>query len=143
LRYNQIEGMSESKIEVYTDGGCNLCRWMRAHVEPHDRDHRIEWLDYTDPAILRRASPHTKEELAREMHARTPAGRWAKGYQAWIEVIRVLPRWSWLAPILSIWPFTRLGPVFYRWLAGHRYTLFGVPPPCDETGACRLHSSEK
>ena len=127
------------QIEVYTDGNCNLCRWMRAHIEPLDRDQRIKWLDYNDPEILKGAAPHTREEMAEEMHARTPDGRWTKGYFAWIEVIRLLPRWKWLAPILSVWPFTTLGPVFYRWLAKRRYTLFGVPPPCDASGVCKLH----
>jgi len=89
------------KIEVYTDGQCSLCRWMRARVDPLDRNHRIEWLDYNDPEILQRAAPHTREEMAEEMHTRTADGRWAKGYSAWIEVIRVLPRWKWLAPVLS------------------------------------------
>ena len=128
-----------SKIEVYTDGHCNLCRWMRARVEPLDRNQRIEWLDYNDPQILKRATPRTREEMANEMHTRTAEGRWAKGYFAWIEVIRVLPRWRRLSPILSVWPLTKLGPVFYKWLASHRYTLFGVPPPCDASGVCQLH----
>jgi predicted DCC family thiol-disulfide oxidoreductase YuxK len=130
-----------TRIEVYTDGQCNLCLWMRARVEPYDRDQRIEWLDYNDPELLKRAAPHTHEELAAEMHTRAPDGRWTKGYFAWIEVTRVLPRFKWLAPLLSIWPLTRLGPVFYDWLAKRRYKLFGVPPPCDESGVCRLHQS--
>jgi len=127
------------KLDVYTDGQCNLCRWMRARVEPLDRDQRINWLDYNDPVILQRAAPHTREQMAEEMHARTTDRRWTKGYFAWIEVIRVLPRWKWLAPILSVWPLTKLGPVLYRWLAKRRYTLFGVPPPCDASGVCKLH----
>ena len=129
----------DSQIEVYTDGNCNLCRWMRAHVEPLDRDHRIVWLDYNDPEILKRAAPHTREEMAAEMHSRLASGTWRNGYFAWIEVIRVLPRWKRLVPVLSVWPFTKLGPIFYRWLAKRRYTLFGVPPPCDASGVCQLH----
>jgi predicted DCC family thiol-disulfide oxidoreductase YuxK len=127
------------KIEVYTDGNCNLCRWVREQVEPLDRNHHLEWLDYNDPEIRQRAAPHTLEQMAEEMHVRTPAGLWKKGYFAWIEVVRVLPRWKWLVPIMSMWPFTKLGPVFYRWLASRRYTLFGVPPPCDAGAVCKLH----
>ena len=90
------------KIEVYTDGHCNLCRWMRARVEPLDRDRRIEWLDYNDPEVLQRAAPRTREEMANEMHTHTVSGGWSKGYSAWIEVIGVLPRWKWLAPIMAV-----------------------------------------
>jgi predicted DCC family thiol-disulfide oxidoreductase YuxK len=130
---------STKKIEVYTDGQCKLCLWMHEHVAPLDRNRRLEWLDYNDPEILKRAAPHTREQMAEEMHVRLNDGRWSKGYFGWIEVIRVLPRWKWLAPIMSVWPFTKLGPFLYHWLASRRYTLFGVPPPCDASGVCKLH----
>ena len=130
---------NNKRIEVYTDGNCSLCRWTRARVEPLDRDHRIEWLDYNDPNILEGAAPLTREAMAEEIHVRRFDGSWFKGYFAWMEVIRVLPRWKWLATILTIWPFTKLGPVFYRWLASRRYTLFGVAPPCDKEEVCELH----
>jgi predicted DCC family thiol-disulfide oxidoreductase YuxK len=135
-------GEQSSRIEVYTDGQCPLCRWMRAQIEPYDRDQRIEWLDYNDSSVRERAAQFTREELAAQMHARTPEGRWSKGYQAWVEVLRVLPSWRWLVPIFSTWPFASLGPVFYRWLAKRRYTIFGVPPSCEESGVCRLHMKE-
>lgn len=126
-------------IDVYTDGECPLCKWMREKVEPFDRHHRINWLNYREPEVLSRAAPYTFEELDKEMHVRTPDGRWFGGFAAWIEVARVLPRWRWLAPILSVWPFTRLGPRFYNWLAKRRYKLFGIPPPCDSGSVCALH----
>lgn len=129
-------------IEVYTDGQCPLCQWMRARVEPFDRNHRIEWLDYNDPQVLRRAAPYTWQEMAEEMHARRADGQWSSGYEAWVEVLRVLPGWRWLVPFLSSWPLTRLGPLFYRWVAKRRYKLFGIPPPCDPSGACVLKSKD-
>jgi predicted DCC family thiol-disulfide oxidoreductase YuxK len=138
-KVEEMEIATPGKIEVYTDGHCNLCRWMRARVEPLDRNHLIEWLDYNDPEIRQRAAPPTRAEMVDEMHARGADGKWSKGYFAWIEVIRVLPRWKWLVPIMSFWPFTKLGPTVYQWLAQRRYTLFGVPPPCDASGVCQLH----
>lgn len=136
-------GDGSSRIEVYTDGRCPLCLWIRARVEPFDRDARIEWLDYNEPENQLRAAPHALSELAAEMHVRRVAdGSWSKGYGAWLAVIEVLPRWSWLAPPLGLWPFTSLGPVFYRWVASRRYALFGVPPPCDADGVCALHQTK-
>ncbi|MBA3322095.1 MAG: DUF393 domain-containing protein [Pyrinomonadaceae bacterium] len=133
-----------TSLEVYTDGRCPLCQWMRARVEPRDLNRRIEWIDYHDPAAQRRAAPYTLPELAAEMHVRRKSGgAWAKGFGAWLEVLRVLPRWSWLAGVLSVWPLTSIGPVIYRQVAGRRYQLFGIPPPCDESGACALHTSQK
>lgn len=131
------------RIEVYTDGQCPLCRWMRARVEPLDRDGRIEWLDFNDPAALKRAAPHTFAEMAAEMYVRSADGTWTKGFWAWLTVLRVLPRWRWMAGLLARWPFKSAGPVFYAWLASRRYSLFGIPPPCDPNGVCSLHQHNK
>ncbi|MDQ3817071.1 MAG: DUF393 domain-containing protein [Acidobacteriota bacterium] len=129
-----------AQLEVYMDGQCPLCRWMRERVERRDRWHKIEWLDYRDPAVQSR-TPYTFKELDAEMHARRIAdGHWAAGYKAWLEVMRVLQRWRIIAPVLSVWPFTALGRLFYRWLATRRYKLFGIPPPCDAEGVCSLHA---
>ena len=131
-----------AKIEVYTDGKCPLCQWSRERVEPLDTNHRLEWLDYHDPAALRRAAPHTRTQLGDEMHVRLPDGTWARGYDAWVEVIGVLPRWRWLKGPLAGWPFTSLGPFLYRQLAKRRYQIFGVPPPCDDAGVCSIHAKK-
>lgn len=112
---------------------------MRERVERRDKRGRITWKDYRDPETLS-STPFTFKELDEEMHTRRKAnGRWAAGFQGWLEVMRVLPRWRFLAPVLSIWPFTALGKLFYRWLASRRYKLFGIPPPCDPEGVCQLH----
>lgn len=131
-----------AKLEVYTDGQCPLCQWSRRQVEPLDTDGRLEWLDYHDPAALRRAAPHTRQQLGDEMHVRLPDGTWARGYAAWVKVIGVLPRWRWLKGPLAAWPFASLGPLFYRQLAKRRYQIFGVPPPCDDAGVCSVHAKK-
>ena len=132
-----------AQLEVYMDGQCPLCRWMRERVERRDKLSRIDWKDYRDPEVQTR-TPFTFQELDAEMHTRRiKDGRWAAGFDAWLEVIRVLPRWRFLAPILSVWPFTALGRLFYRWLATRRYKLFGIPPPCDASGLCALHKNSR
>src|SRR3982750_4867080 len=108
---------AHNRIEVYTDGQCPLCRWMRARVEPFDRKQSIEWLDYNSPENQERVEQFTLAELAEQMHVRTQDGRWSSGYGAWLEVLRVLPAWRWLVPLLSLWPFTAIGPHLYRWVA--------------------------
>ncbi|HWT00986.1 MAG TPA: DUF393 domain-containing protein [Pyrinomonadaceae bacterium] len=133
------ERRGAARLEVYTDGRCPLCRWMRERVERRDRHRRIEWKDFRDPAV-QKSTPFALKELDAEMHARRVGdGRWAVGYRAWVEVMRVLPRWRFLAPLLNVWPLTLLGRLFYRWLAKRRYKLFGIPAPCDADGVCELH----
>ena len=131
--------MQTAQLEVYTDGQCPLCKWMREKVSRRDRFRRVEWLDYRDPQVQSR-TPYSFQELDAEMHTRKISDNsWSAGYHAWLEVMRVLPRWRYLVPLFSIWPFTCLGRIFYRWLATRRYKLFGVPPPCDADGVCALH----
>lgn len=138
-------GMMEnaSKIDVYTDGECPLCQWIQLRVEPRDRDKRLRWLNFRDPQTLREAAPRTFDQMSAEMHAKLPDGRWVQGYRAWIEVLKVLPSWAWLASVMQIWPLTAIGPVVYRWIAAHRFSLFGIPPPCGPEGACELHRPGK
>lgn len=132
-----------AQLEVYTDGQCPLCRWMREKVDRRDRFQRIKWLDYREPEV-QASTPYSFQELDAEMHAREIAGgNWSAGYHAWLEVMRVLPRWHYLAPLLSIWPFTALGRLLYRAVATRRYKLFGAPPPCDASGVCALHKRDE
>jgi len=135
----KFEMKQAERIEVYTDGRCPLCHWTRARVEPWDADGRIAWFDYHELESLRRAAPHTVEELSDEMHVRLADGGWRRGYEAWLEVVGVLPRWRWLKPVLGLAPFRRVGPLLYKWVARRRYKLFGAPPPCSTQGACTLH----
>jgi predicted DCC family thiol-disulfide oxidoreductase YuxK len=117
---------------------------MRARIEPFDRDRRLEWLDLNSPEALSRAAPYTHAQLAEEMYARRKwDGVWAKGFFSWIEVLRLLPAFRWLAWVFSRWPFTALGPVLYRQLAKRRYQIFGIPPPCDDTGVCQIHKKQR
>jgi len=135
-----LNATATAELEVYTDGLCPLCQWMRARVEPFDSERRLEWLDLNSPEALSRAAPHTHAQLAEEMYVRRKSnGAWSKGFFAWIEVLRVLPRLRPLAWLFARPPFTALGPILYRQLARRRYQLFGIPPPCDATGVCQLH----
>jgi len=88
-RFRRSSSMNDSaKIEIFTDGECPLCKWMRARVEPFDTRNRLRWLNFRDPEVLEMAAPRAYEELNSEMHAHMPDGRWLKGYPAWLEVLR-------------------------------------------------------
>jgi predicted DCC family thiol-disulfide oxidoreductase YuxK len=127
------------RLEVYMDGLCPLCRWLREKVERRDRFNRIRWMDYRDPAV-QSSTPYTFKEFDEAMRTRRITdGHWSAGYEGWLEVMRILPRWHFIVPVLSVWPFTAMGKLFYRWLAKRRYKLFGIPPPCGPEGVCSLH----
>jgi predicted DCC family thiol-disulfide oxidoreductase YuxK len=125
---------TQGKYEIFLDGSCPFCQWTRARVEPYDANRRLEFLDYSDPIIAAR-SPFSRESLDKEMHVLTPAGTWLSGYEAWMALLRAMPKLAWLGWVLSAPPIRWVGPGFYRWVAKNRYHLPGSPPRC-ETDRC-------
>ena len=79
-------------LMVYTDGRCPFCQWSRQKVERYDSDAAVEFRDYNQPAAARE-TPYTDQELATEMHVRSPDGKCWGGFAAWIEFLRALPGW--------------------------------------------------
>jgi predicted DCC family thiol-disulfide oxidoreductase YuxK len=122
-------------LQVYTDGACPFCRWVRAKVEPYDTRGELRFLDYNDPQVAAGA-PYSLPELDREMHVLTPDGRWSAGFFAWTEVLKVLPAWRWLGALCAVAPLRWIGPPLYRLIARNRDHIPGLPKPCDES--CRV-----
>src|SRR5665213_2914780 len=113
--------VDDKNLYIYYDGRCAFCQWARARIEPWDTRHRLRFIDYND--LEAGATPYSAEELSREMHVRSPDGRWRAGFAAWIRILRVLPRLAWLGWVLSMPPFRWFGPAAYNWVARHRTLL--------------------
>ena len=123
-----------AKYDIFLDGSCSFCQWSRAKIEPFDSADRLRFLDYNDPLIAAEA-PFPRADLDREMHLRTPEGEWLQGFEAWLAILRALPKLSWLGRLASLPPLRWLGPVVYNFIARHRYSLPGAPSRC-ETDTC-------
>jgi predicted DCC family thiol-disulfide oxidoreductase YuxK len=123
-----------AKYDIFLDGSCSFCRWSQAKIEPYDSGERVRFLDYNDPAVAALV-PFPRGELDREMHMRTPEGNWLRGFEAWLALLRVLPKLAWLGRIASVPPLRWLGPSVYGLIARHRYSLPGAPARCD-TDSC-------
>jgi predicted DCC family thiol-disulfide oxidoreductase YuxK len=124
--------------DIFMDGSCSFCQWTRAKVEPYDSRSRLRFLDYNDSDVVALA-PFSRSDLDREMHVRTPEGTWLRGFEAWLAILRVLPRFAWLGRIAGLPPFRWLGPPVYGFIARHRYSLPGAPARC-ETDSCPVPS---
>ncbi|MGH9680118.1 MAG: thiol-disulfide oxidoreductase DCC family protein [Candidatus Acidiferrales bacterium] len=122
--------------DIFLDGSCSFCKWTRTKVEPYDTASRLRFLDYNDPFIAAQA-PFSRDDLDREMHVRTPNGAWLKGFEAWVALLRVLPKLAWIGRIAGLPPVRWIGPGVYRFIAKHRYSLPGAPSRCD-TDTCAV-----
>ncbi len=127
--------------DIFVDGSCSFCRWTRAKVEPFDTRSRLRFLDYNDPEIAAQA-PFPRNDLDQEMHVRTPEGAWLRGFEAWLAILRVLPRFVWLGRLAGLPPIRWFGPHVYGFIARHRYSLPGAPAQCD-TDTCPVPSAKK
>jgi predicted DCC family thiol-disulfide oxidoreductase YuxK len=123
-----------AKYEIFLDESCSFCRWSREKIEPFDTRGNLRFLDYHDPAVAAQA-PFPRSDLDREMYMRTPEGKWLHGFEAWLTVLRVLPKLAWLGRIVSLPPLRWLGHPIYAFIARHRYSLPGAPARC-ETDTC-------
>jgi predicted DCC family thiol-disulfide oxidoreductase YuxK len=125
-----------STYDIFMDGSCSFCRWSQAKIEPYDSGSRLRFLDYNDSSVAAEA-PFSKEELDAQMHVRTPEGRWLRGFEAWLALLLVLPRLTWLGRFASMPPVRWVGPYAYDFIARHRYSLPGAPTRC-ETDTCAI-----
>jgi predicted DCC family thiol-disulfide oxidoreductase YuxK len=142
---------SIKQLRIYDDGQCPFCQWARQTIIRWDRDLLLEFRDYHDPAVAAE-TPFPFQQLHQRMHVRTPGGRWHTGFFGWIAILRALPRWRWLAAVMSAPPLRWIGPAAYVFIANHRYQVprwflswLGEPPPCDQS--CRVsgqtHESQR
>lgn len=122
--------------DIFMDGSCSFCRWSQAKIAAYDSGSRLRFLDYNDLAVAEQA-PFPREELGNEMHVRTPDGTWLKGFEAWVALLRVLPRLAWLGHIAAMPPVSWIGPSAYAFIARHRYSLPGAPARC-ESDTCAI-----
>jgi predicted DCC family thiol-disulfide oxidoreductase YuxK len=124
--------------DIFMDGSCSFCQWTRVKVEPYDSRSRLRFLDYNDSEVAAQA-PFSRSDLDQEMHVRTPEGTWLRGFEAWLAILRVLPRFVWLGRIAGLLPFRWMGPPVYGFIARHRYSLPGAPARC-ESDTCPVPS---
>lgn len=107
--------MSEpSRLTVYFDGSCPMCRREIALYQRRPQARHIAWVDVSAGADLG-ASLNCAQAMAR-FHVRDPQGRLFSGAAAFSRLWREFPGWRWLG-CLSAWP-----PL--SWLFEGAYRLF-------------------
>ncbi len=97
----------EPLVLVYDDR-CPLCRSIAEGIRRRDRDHRIELAPASGAAALLALHGIPIESSAREVYLLLPNNRALHSIAIVAPVIAELPRWSWLAPLLRIRPFSHL-----------------------------------
>ncbi|RLE22949.1 MAG: hypothetical protein DRJ65_12830 [Acidobacteria bacterium] len=102
----------ETRLRVVYDAECTLCRGARSWVERRD----VEGCILFEPA-----NPDTPADV-RVLTVQDATGD-RLGFDGWVEILRHLPRWGRLAPVLAWRPIRHMGSMVYRVVAAHRNRL--------------------
>jgi predicted DCC family thiol-disulfide oxidoreductase YuxK len=101
---------------VFYDGGCPLCRREIAHYQRIDHERRIQWTDIQQEPETLQAHGLTWEQAMQRMHVRDSDGLMVSGAAAFAALWRHIPRYRFLAGLVTL-------PGIH-WITEQVYTVF-------------------
>lgn len=121
-----------AELKTFFDGGCPLCNREIAHYRSIDREGRIRWVDITQEKEALADAGLDLPSAMRRLHVQELDGRLLSGVDAFVAIWRRLPRWRWLARVVTGLRLERPLEWGYRHFAERRFQR-----RCAE-GACAL-----
>jgi predicted DCC family thiol-disulfide oxidoreductase YuxK len=100
-----------SRVRVFYDGACPVCRREIGHYRRLDPSARIDWCDIAADASVLAEHGLSLEQAMRRFHVVDPAGRLRSGADAFTVIWAQLPGWRWLARAVRA---LRLTPLLER-----------------------------
>ena len=107
------------KIKVFFNNSCNICKIEIDHYKKNSNED-IEWVDITNNQQALDLTSKSKEELLRRLHV-IDNGQVIGGAKAFIIIWSKIPKYNFLAKILSFKPLFILFHYAYEFVA---YFLF-------------------
>lgn len=90
-----------AELKTFFDGGCPLCSREIAHYRKVDQAGRIHWIDITREKDTLADAGLDLQSAMRRLHVQEADGRLLSGVDAFIAIWRRLPRWRWLARLVT------------------------------------------
>jgi len=87
-----------TKLRVFFDGACPMCRKEIRVYQKADTGNAIAWVDVSDPQI-ETTLPLAREILLARFHVQRANGDLVSGALGFIELWRQIPSWRWLGLI--------------------------------------------
>ena len=107
------------KIKVFFNNSCNICKMEIDHYKKYSDDN-LEWVDITNNQQAVNLTSKSKEELLRRLHV-IDNGQVIGGAKAFVIIWSKIPKYNFLAKILSFKPLFILFHYAYEFIA---YFLF-------------------
>jgi len=120
------------RATVIYDGECGLCRKAVGRLQAWDRERRLEYVAFQDPAVHRFGI--ALPALAAALHIVLPDGKTFAGADAAPHLLRRLPGKRWLAALFALPGVLPVARRVYRRIAERRHCLVrGLPTPRSDT----------
>jgi predicted DCC family thiol-disulfide oxidoreductase YuxK len=130
-----------SRYVVLYDGQCKLCDAGSRRLLRIARPGAVERVDFQQPGALDPFPGLTHDACMKQMYLIAPDGRLYGGFEAAVQAVATRPIIGWIAYLYYVPGIRQLCDLLYRFLASHRYRLFGrkiAAGEC-ESGTCAVH----
>lgn len=129
------------KLLILYDGNCGLCTRSVAGLRTLKTNAVLEFMPLQQYDTDNLPLNLSVEDLYAQIHVIDEEGRLFKGAEALTRVVKTVPTLQWIAWLYRVPGMHYVADQLYKWIAKHRYQLFGTVDEC-ENGACRLHGSK-
>lgn len=126
------------KLILLYDAHCNLCVNSVKTLQRLPSRATLEFIPLQEAELPKLLPQASIEQLQSELHVIDENGEVFKGADAIISIVRTVRSLSWLASLYRVPLFRPVAQVMYRWIAKHRYQLFGKQEDCN-SGSCEIH----
>ena len=125
--------MNEQTLLIFFDARCELCRAMRSALWGSDAP--LAFVDINEPGITNRFPQLRGRPLGCQMHVIDAQGALTAGYDALVAIASRISSMQPFLPLMRWEPVRALGRPIYRFMAEHRYAIFGETP---SSSVCEL-----
>jgi predicted DCC family thiol-disulfide oxidoreductase YuxK len=129
------------RFVVLYDGHCKICDAGSRRLVRVARPGAVERVDFHQVGALDPFPGLTHDACMRQMYLVAPNGRLYAGFEAAVRAVATRRVIGWIAYLYYIPGIRQSCDLLYRFLATHRYRLFGkkiMAGECD-SGTCAVH----
>ena len=120
--------MGGPPVAIIYDGACPLCRGSVAWIRARDRGGVFDFVPFQDPGFAERFPQVPLPACEQAVTLVLPDGSLRSGADALPEILRRLPRWRLLAPLVGWRPARPLARRVYNHIAATRLRDTGNRP---------------
>jgi len=108
-----------NKLKIFYDGACLVCHTEIELYRKHDINNNLSFIDISSPDFELGEIPVTKKDLNKYFHIQLPNGLYLHGVDAFMEIWKLLPKWTLLEKVTNNFfmkTFLEIGYFFFVYI---------------------------